>query len=213
MTTALENVPRILIFFRNVNTLADAFAYVTVNSGQAPGNPNSCLAMFHLNTLADIKRQFLADLSRKDGKLKVVFCTSSLSMGMNLAMIEYVLHYAPPLSSDAFFQETGRAGREPDLMCHSILLTYPRMFSGCKPDDTMPKYAKSDDGCLREILLSRFNTTKPSDQTRCCMRCHPDTPCNILSFIEQSFDSSLTESISDTDSVASLESIESIPDM
>ena len=79
-------------------------------------------------------------------------------------MIEYVLHFAPPLSSDAFFQETGRAGREPDLMCHSILLTYPRMFSGCKPDDTMAKYAKSEDVCLWETILSRVNTTKTNDQ-------------------------------------------------
>ena len=85
-------------------------------------------------------------------------------MGWNLAMIKYVLHFAPQISSGAFFQETGRARREPDLMCHSILLTYLRMFSGCKPDDTMAKYAKSEDGGLWEVILSRFNTTKPSDQ-------------------------------------------------
>jgi superfamily II DNA helicase RecQ len=170
------------------------------------------MGMFHLNTLPQLKQKILADLGEKDGRKKIVFCSSSLSMGMNLAQIEYVVHYGPSLTAEAFFQETGRAGREVHLLCHSILLTYPRMLCGVKPDKVMKDYAKSD-GCLRNILLSKFNTTKPDNQLHCCMRCHPDTPCTILTLLHDSFESSFTETFSDSDSVASVASIESLTDM
>lgn len=81
-STAAETIPRTLIFFRNTNTLIDAFNYVTAHSN----GRDSCLAMFHLNTDAVIKREILTDLTIGDGKFRIIFCTSSLLMGINLSM-------------------------------------------------------------------------------------------------------------------------------
>ena len=184
-STAAETIPRTLIFFRNTNTFIDAFNYVTAHSN----GRDSCLAMFHLNTDAVIKREILTDLTIGDGKFRIIFCTSSLPMGMNLSMIRYVIHFGPPITTDAFFQQTGRAGRERDLVCHSILMTNSRMFSGLKPDPVIDLYAKSESGCLRVILLSYFNSEQPADQPHCCMRCHPDTECQYMDLINKNYDS------------------------
>ena len=208
-STPEDKIPRILIFFRNIDKLSDAFAYVTVKSGKTYGEVDSNIAMFHLNTLAYRKKLILADLGRKDGALKVIFCSSSLSMGMNLSNIEYVIHYGPPLTAEAFFQESGRAGREKDIRCYSILLTYSQMLSGCKPDEILKKYSKSESGCLRNILLAKFQSSKPEGQPHCCMRCDSDVDCPVLTMIDNSVESSITESYSD-DSVASVGSVESL---
>ena len=58
--------PRMLIFFSNINTLADAYAYLSVHAGKVPGDRGSVLAMFHLNTLPELKVNIISDLGQKE---------------------------------------------------------------------------------------------------------------------------------------------------
>ena len=127
--------------------------------------------MYHLLTDHDIKQDVIEDMAKADGKTKIVFCSKSLSMGINMAQVKYVIHYGPPTTTDAFLQETGRAAREPKIHAHSILLTFPRMASGRTLDDTMDAYRKVKVSCLRSSLLSKFHCTKPTDQKLCCDIC------------------------------------------
>lgn len=62
-----------LAFFKNPNTLTDAFIYETAHTNKMA----SCLGMFHSNTDAVIKREVLFDLTEEDGKYRVVFCSIS----------------------------------------------------------------------------------------------------------------------------------------
>lgn len=202
LNTPPAEIPRMLIFFRNLDRLADAYQYVTVYTNQLYGELEPVNAMFHLITDPVIKENIISDLNDRNGRLKVVFCSSSLSMGMNLAAIEYVIHYGPPTSTDSFIQELGRASREPELHAHSILLTYPRMASGRVIDGTMKKYVQAQ-SCLRQVLLSRFNCIKPADQQKCCDVCEPQIDCIVKNSIINSYESSLTESFSSADSIAS----------
>lgn len=205
-----EKLPRMLIFFRNIDILTDAYQYVTVTTKQLYGSLEPTVAMFHLITDANIKRSVISSLNDKNSQLKIVFCSSSLSMGMNMAGIEYVLHYGPPTSADAFVQETGRAARESSVHGHSILMTYPRMASGRRLDNTIKAFAQAK-SCLRDILLSRFDCSKPIDQIQCCDVCDSTLSCLVKDCILSSFQSSLTESFSDSDdSVASAGQMEEI---
>lgn len=200
---------RILIFFSNINHLIDAYQYVTVNSNQASGELLPTVVMFHLITNADIKRAVLNDLGVMNGYVKCVFCSSSLSMGMNLSAIEYIIHYGVPTTADTFLQETGRAAREVGTVGHSILLTFPRMAAGRKLDHTMKTYVKAET-CLRETLLTQFNCVKPAGQDNCCDVCDSETTCSVKQAIIDSFESSITDSFSDSLSLASIGSIDDI---
>ena len=197
-----------LLFFNNVNTLSDAYAYLTVNCNLPIGDTEAFVVMFHLNTSKSIKDRVISDLSDAKGKVKVVLCSSSLSMGLNMASIKYVIHYGPPTTADAFLQETGRASRGKDTQGHSIMLTYPRMASGRKLDGTMKSYIKHT-SCLRNILLSKFKCTKPVDQHMCCDICDTINRCELVDLIDESYESSITDSFSD-DSLASAGSIGSL---
>ena len=195
-----------LIFFTNVNLLSDAYEYVTKMIGQTPGESDPLVAMFQLLTNAKIKQTIIAKLAEAGSKLKVVFCSSSLSMGMNLANIEYVIHYGVPTQASMFLQETGRAAREASIHGHSILMKFPRMSSGRKLEDTMKDYAKGTK-CLREILLAKFKCTKKPEQKLCCDICET-IDCIIMDKIHESYESSITDTFSDSDSVASIGDLE-----
>lgn len=195
-------MPRMLIFFHNINTLIDAYQLVTVRSNQQLGEFLSQCVMFHLITEPSIKKKVIDDLGNPDGIIRCVFCSSSLSMGINLARIEYVLHYGPPSTVEAFLQETGRASREVGASGHSILLTFPRMAAGRKLDSTMKHYI-TDTTCLRDTLLSNFNSRKPVNQPKCCSLCEPCVSCEILDLIRQQYDSDITDSFDDSESVGS----------
>lgn len=208
----IESVPRMIIFFNNINTLVDAYQYVTVHCHQNVGTLEPSIVMFHLITNSDIKQKVLDDLGKMTGKVKCVFSSSSLSMGMNLSNVEYIVHYGPPMTSDAFLQETGRAAREFTTHGQSILLTFPRMTAGRQIDETMKTYMQNK-SCRRNILLSKFQCTKPADQLACCDICDPNIFCELKQSIIDSFTDSVTDSFSDSLSLASLEDVEDLPEL
>lgn len=169
--------------------------------------------MYSLLTKESRKKELINKLTGVvQSNLKIVFCSSSLSMGMNLKGVDYVLHYGPPMTADAFLQETGRAAREIERHGYSILMTFPRMTNGRKIDDHMKAYVKAEQ-CLRDILLSKFKCNKPADQVICCQFCNPLDTCVISELIEQSFEVSLTDSFSDSDSMASVGEIEDLQEI
>lgn len=199
LRTTADQLPRILIFYNNIDYLADAYQYVMYHANQLIGDPSPICVMFHLITDPLIKQAVLKDLAEVNGRIRIVFCSKSLSMGLNLAQIKYVIHYGPPTTADAFIQETGRAARESGLHAHSILLTFPRMASGRTLDDTMKDYLSGKE-CLRSTLLAKFHCVKPTDQQNCCDICD-DVSCDVMKDIIESYESSATDSFSDSDSV------------
>lgn len=210
--TAEADLPRILIFFANINYLVDAYQYVTLNTRQLVGSETPKIVMYHLITDSAIKSRILSDLGNPNGFVRVSLCSSSLSMGINLVNIQYVVHYGVPTTADCFLQETGRASREASVHAHSILLKFPKMKAGRKVDETMKDYAKGET-CLRGLLLRNFGCSKPAGQQACCDVCDPHLSCHVKSYIVQSYESSLTESFSDSLSIASVGDVDDVPDL
>ena len=107
------------------------------------------------------------------------------------------------------FQETGRVSRETSVHGHSILMKFSRMASGRKLDANMKLFVKGEQ-CLRNILLSQFKCSKPENQSQCFDVCD-DVDCYLMGLMKECYDSSITESDSDTDSVASAGEVDDFP--
>jgi superfamily II DNA helicase RecQ len=53
-----------------------------------------------------------SQLCSKEGIVRVVFATVAIGMGVDIRDIRQIIHIGPRSSVKAYFQETGRAGRD-----------------------------------------------------------------------------------------------------
>lgn len=196
---------RILIFFWNRHLLGDVFQYVTANTTKGE------LYMFHKRTDNEQKTLILNKLaSPSTGMLQVVLCTSSFSLGLDLADIEFVIHYGPAQTAEDYLQETGRAARKQETQGHAILLNFVGSQAGKHLDDSMRGYLRQGE-CKRDILNAKFQFTESKKPDNCCDFCFSDiaVPGDILNLISNSTDNpadSVTSSLcSSLGSIASLD--------
>lgn len=62
-----------------------------------------------LNTMLH-KHLVLTELPSPCSKVRVIFATVAMGMGVDVASIRFVIHVGPPRSIREYMQETGRAG-------------------------------------------------------------------------------------------------------
>ena len=78
-------------------------------------NPEPCnrlFAQYHSPQTQNMKDEILKQLYSANCKLRVVFATLALGMGVNIPNIRCVIHFGVPGSVRQYYQEIGRAGRD-----------------------------------------------------------------------------------------------------
>ncbi|XP_028417517.1 uncharacterized protein LOC114541921 [Dendronephthya gigantea] len=80
--------------------------------GAKPTPSNRLFAQFHAPQTDQMKEEILKQLCSKRSIIRVVFATVAIGMGVDIPNIRQVIHVGPPYSVKAYFQETGRAGRD-----------------------------------------------------------------------------------------------------
>lgn len=168
INTKADSMPRTLIFFNSIAKLSSVYSYVKayVNSDY-----KLFIDMYHQSTPDGKKDSILKDLSSESGStIKVVLCSSSFSLGVNLKNIAVVCHYGAPSTTEQFIQEVGRVAREPGSTGFSLLLTYSTMLSGRTVDSAMKEFYKTS-GCRRSVLLKSLDV-KLVNQLPCCDNCN-----------------------------------------
>ena len=131
------------------STLYAYFWYTLGDKSYYPSNAekiaSNLFGMYHSGTNNYIKDNVMKSLADPWGKLRIVFATVALGMGVNLADVNRVVHYGAPRSLEDYFQESGRGGRTGEQ-------AYSTVYWCCKD---APKYKDLSDHRKKEVVLVR----------------------------------------------------------
>ena len=122
-------------------------------------------APYHAGLSASIRRRvlrgFLAD------QVHVIVATSAFGMGIDKPDVRLVLHWGPPPTLEAYYQEAGRAGRD-GRRAACVMLWRPGdlTWGNCSP--AMRRYVEAR-ACRRRLLLAYFG--EPAARCSGCDRC------------------------------------------
>lgn len=94
-------------FFENVISVEQYFPV-----GSPPIPSKRLFAQFHAPQTNHMKDKILKQLCSTCSIISVVFATVAICLGVDIPDIRKVIHVVPPCSMKAYFQETGRAGRD-----------------------------------------------------------------------------------------------------
>ena len=109
-------------------------------------------APYHAGLSADIRRRvlraFLAD------RVHVIVATSAFGMGIDKPDVRQVLHWGPPPTLEAYYQEAGRAGRD-GKASECLVLWRPADLAWGNIGPVMKRYVESRTN-HRETILEYF---------------------------------------------------------
>ena len=112
-------------------------------------------APYHAGLLPETRRQLLVDFLHD--RVPVVVATSAFGMGIDKPDVRRVIHWGPPHSLEAYYQEAGRAGRD-GARATCVVLWTPGDFEWGVCDPAMRRYVEAS-RCRRRMLLHYFGET------------------------------------------------------
>ena len=129
--------------------------------GSMPIPENQLFAQFHSPQTKEMKDQILKQLCSSESTVRVVFATVALGMGVDIRDIRRIVHISPPYTIQAYFKETGRAGRDGQPST-AVLFYNNHDIAKNKPgmQEEVRQFCKSQGECLRHLLLSLLDTDK-----------------------------------------------------
>lgn len=153
--------------------------------GSAAIPANRLFAQFHAPQTAEMKDEILKQLCSRTSIVRIVFATVAIGMGVDIPDIRQVIHIGPPCSVKAYFQETGRAGRDGKLS--SALLYYNNRDIGKNRvgmRDEMREFCSSENLCLRRLLLKSLDFELDVNNSvkqlhLCCNVCEEHCKCSV----------------------------------
>ena len=148
---------------------------------------NIMFAQFHAPQTKAMKEQILKELASPTSKVRVIFATVAMGMGVDIPSIRNVIHVGPPRTVREYFQETGRAGRDGKLATATLYynnMDIAKNKTGMSED--MRTYCQLESSCLRRFLLKCLDATSNDLNTighLCC--CYCKSCCSCIDCLSQ----------------------------
>ena len=136
---------------------------------------NRIFAQFHAPQTTKMKKHILKELTSPVSKIRVVFATVAMGMGVDIQSIRHIIHIGPPCTVREYIQETGRAGRDGHLS--TAVLFYNNADIGVnrkKIGQEIREYCHLENKCMRKYLLQCLDSelSDISDGYLCCSNCN-----------------------------------------
>lgn len=135
-------------------------------------NPAARLfAQFHAPQTKQMKKSIISEIKKPDSRIRVLFATSALGMGVDAPDVRHVIHITPPSNIESYMQETGRAGRSGQLSKATLYYNNSDIAKNKKyVQESMKVYCRSQENCLRKLVLDYLGFPCGT-QERCCCVC------------------------------------------
>ena len=134
-----------------------------------------CITLKHQRI---IKKSVTSSFEGLHGKVRLVFASTSLSMGVDFPHVRYVIHYGPSRNLTSHLQEVGRGGRDGKQAFH-LTIYHGRHLTACE-EDIKRAVQKSKKSCCRVSFLKDYDDQVCSliPLYNCCSVCHKACMCN-----------------------------------
>ena len=122
-------------------------------------------AQFHAPQTKQMKKSLIAEVKKEYSRVRVLFATSELGMGVYVPHVEHVVHITPQSSI-----ETGRAGRTGVPSKATLYYNNSDIAKNKKHvQDSMKEYCKSQTTCLRKLMLEYLGFPRVTQKRCCCV--------------------------------------------
>lgn len=110
-----ENYPMTIIYLK-LKYCGCAYAVFeqVLGENQFVGNTTEpkgrLFAQFHSPQTDRMKKELISEIKQEDSRVRVLFATAALGMGVEAPYVKNVINITPPRIIEAYMQEMGRAG-------------------------------------------------------------------------------------------------------
>ena len=128
LSTLKEKQKNTLSVVRTLMICADLFSRFSYEMGKSqyypPSAPelseNHLFGMFHASTPQQSKDVIMGSLQDCLGTVRVVFASVAMGMGIDLHVVDTIIHYSARSSTEDYFQASGKEGKVEIQLTHSI---------------------------------------------------------------------------------------------
>ena len=178
----LSLFPVTIVYINSLETVGYCYQYVSSVLGESQYIPkeektpeNRIFGQYHRQYTSRMKEYLVGELRKDVPKVRLIFATVALGMGLDSPSIERVIHLQPPTSLEKYMQEIGRAGRQGHPASARLHFSN-RDISKCRKGmtDAMRSYCSAR-LCLRQKLVSYFGFDEvlyAGPCNRCCSNCY-----------------------------------------
>ena len=156
-------------------------------TGAEPIPKNRLFAQYHSPQTELMKKEILEQLTSGESKVRIIFATVAIGMGVNVPNIRQVIHIGVPTSIREYYQEIGRCGRD-GHPAKATLYYNNRDIAKNRPgiSDSVRTFCKSEEKCLRKQLLEYLDAPRVQSRTPghlCCSVCQVCCSCATTKMI------------------------------
>jgi superfamily II DNA helicase RecQ len=180
----LLNYPVTIVYCDSLEAIAYSYMYTEQILGPRAYSPekeipqNRLFAQYHKAYADEMNLSIVSELSKPQPKLRVVFASVALGMGLNAPSVSQIIHFRPPTTIEKYFQEIGRAGRCGQNAKAVMYFNRNDIASNRRGLDPSIREFVNTNQCFRKYLMRYFGFDKTEFKGApelCCSNCKKNT--------------------------------------